>query len=532
MAELVERVKFESMQGKVQDVKLYSTLEEVSGQGVPVSVAHNLISLDKRNFVGWTAYYGAVVTLTQNISMPEWGTNEATRVQTSGGTNVVKYYVGGISIPTVGTKCVLRCFVKNQGVKPVSIGTNLNASVLIGAGKQQEVLLTTTGNGTGAFQFLIKTSSIEGNIGDSLDVVMYKPEMFMPDNAVLAYMKYGEVSDVHATAARVNRYENLIPPGKRKFEGWTVYQGAVATVTQGISVPEWDTNEATRIQTTGGTSLTKYYLGYISPPEGVPLCRRIKFKNQGKYKIILNNNGIGDTLYLDPNESTDYVSYGVGTGRNNIQIHFMTTDIAHELDIVAYQPALYYMSDLDKIWAICSQALPYGPIAYTVPGVYTFTVPAGVTRLRITCAGAGGGGSGELQVPYLESILVAYGTGAGNGGLVTTDIATVGNSVYSVVVGAGGRGGVWSSKPAVSDTWIYGNAGADGGQSSVGGVVAAGGRGATTTAVYINGQNGATSITHSSRGADGTPLGAGAVGGGFSSSGGDGWVIIKWGDGI
>lgn len=39
-------------------------------------------------------------------------------------------------------------------------------------------------------------------------------------------------------------------------------------------------------------------------------------------------------------------------------------------------------------------SIPYNKNEYRTPGTYTFTVPAGVTSLKITVAGAGGGGGG------------------------------------------------------------------------------------------------------------------------------------------
>jgi hypothetical protein len=52
----------------------------------------NLIPVDKQRFEGWFKYGGATVTLTQNQYVPEWGTSEATRIQSSGGSDVLKYY--------------------------------------------------------------------------------------------------------------------------------------------------------------------------------------------------------------------------------------------------------------------------------------------------------------------------------------------------------------------------------------------------------------------------------------------------------
>lgn len=52
-------------------------------------------------------------------------------------------------------------------------------------------------------------------------------------------------------------------------------------------------------------------------------------------------------------------------------------------------------------YAIATMSKPaYAKVTYTTPGTYTFTVPAGVTTLKVTVAGAGGGGGGKYFYTY------------------------------------------------------------------------------------------------------------------------------------
>lgn len=45
-----------------------------------------------------------------------------------------------------------------------------------------------------------------------------------------------------------------------------------------------------------------------------------------------------------------------------------------------------------KTYQICNQAVvPYGEKAYTAPGTYTFTVPAGISKVKVACVGGGTG---------------------------------------------------------------------------------------------------------------------------------------------
>lgn len=61
---------------------------------------------------------------------------------------------------------------------------------------------------------------------------------------------------------------------------------------------------------------------------------------------------------------------------------------------------------------------PYTEMDFTTPSTYTFTVPAGVTRMRVACCG-GGGGSGAIGVKYDSWPAVgSHGTASSFGNLI------------------------------------------------------------------------------------------------------------------
>jgi hypothetical protein len=102
------------------------------------------------------------------------------------------------------------------------------------------------------------------------------------------------------------------------------------------------------------------------------------------------------------------------------------------------------------------------PIAsYTTPNSYTYTVPTGVTSLKIVATGGGGGGANG-------------GTG-GHGAIVTTTITVSPGESLNLVVGGGGqfRGGGGSSNLSWGNSplkWIIaGGGGGSGGYSGRGG---------------------------------------------------------------
>lgn len=169
------------------------------------------------------------------------------------------------------------------------------------------------------------------------------------------------------------------------------------------------------------------------------------------------------------------------------------------------------------IWAIATSGTPaYKKVTYSTPGSYTFTVPAGVTKLRVEVAGAGGSSAGGTGHWSGEDKEYKRGGKGGNGAKVNTTISVTPNTNINVTVGKGG------AAPAME------KAGITGGASSVPGVSAGGGSG------------GAVSARFGKDGADGANAGNGlggaggaygdAAGGGRAGS--NGWVIIEYGQGV
>jgi len=132
----------------------------------------NLVPLDKQKFEGWTAISGATVTLAQNQAVPEWGAVDATRVQTSGGTGVGKYYVAVTRED--GAYYSNSVWVKNTGDKTVRVTTNVSAkSDTVLPGESRRVKLENVG-GTDVGALQIQFQAL--NAADSLDFVAWRPQ--------------------------------------------------------------------------------------------------------------------------------------------------------------------------------------------------------------------------------------------------------------------------------------------------------------------------------------------------------------------
>jgi hypothetical protein len=121
----------------------------------------------------WNQYLGAVATVTQNQSDP-FGGNGATRIQTSGGTNLIKYFRGA-GTGTAGTINYTTVWVKNNSATTLRIFTNqgnqsLNVSQNDGWVKFSS---QTTSDGFGFRHIEFRTLTVT----DNLDFFAYQPQI-------------------------------------------------------------------------------------------------------------------------------------------------------------------------------------------------------------------------------------------------------------------------------------------------------------------------------------------------------------------
>ena len=184
-----------------------------------------------------------------------------------------------------------------------------------------------------------------------------------------------------------------------------------------------------------------------------------------------------------------------------------------------------------NIASILVQAnIPYGQIAYTAPGNYTFAVPMGVSVVRVTLKAGGGGGGGG--VAWVDDGMKAYGGNGGVGGLNINKINVKEGDQITISVGVGGTAGARNT-PYDSDGTHYGGSGGNGGNSVFSTLVATGGSGGGGGMKNKSEDYG----SDGGKGKNGMPAGAGGFGGrgdsgSGSQNGGNGSVLIEWGSGI
>lgn len=176
-------------------------------------------------------------------------------------------------------------------------------------------------------------------------------------------------------------------------------------------------------------------------------------------------------------------------------------------------------------------------VTQSVPGTYTFTVPAGVTSLNVQCWGAGAGATGGST---------STGQGAGGGGAYAGEpnYAVTPGQVLSYTVGAGGTGdhvGSSSSPDGGATIFDSGHVAGNGvtangglsyrnsrnygpGGTTAGNTVAfAGGNGGPLQYGQVNGSGGGGSAGAEGNGGNGNQGGgAGSAGAGGGAAGGNG----------
>jgi len=194
----------------------------------------------------------------------------------------------------------------------------------------------------------------------------------------------------------------------------------------------------------------------------------------------------------------------------------------------------------------------------TLSGSGTFTVPANVTKLRVTIKGGGGGGGGGLYILRYSSsatgssTLSKSGGSGGKGGYRQDTISTSAGSTFSYSVGGGGGGGAKNYLTTLSGAGTYySTGGGNGGTSTFGSYSSTGGGSGTrasatfTKTEYTYGKwddtgyyYTLTSSSNGSAGSAGSPSGSGGNGGAGGSgnnngsNGSGGSIVVEYGVGI
>jgi hypothetical protein len=346
---------------------------------------NNLIPVNQRDFNGWGKGADATLTITQGIEVAEWSTQKATRIHTVGGSSNAKIS-RLFSDLIIGESYTVSLFVKNIGSSIVRIPRFSNTQpVLVKPGEVKFVENTSISTGTANNYFRISTE----NISDELDVIVFRPKLELGTKATpFALTNPTHVSEViptHSPEPPTNipnwvynwsawvggvtdslpiythtawaigasgeemqithpsEDNNLIPVGARNFAaGWVHYLGAVIQLTQNVSVPEWGTNKATRIQTTGGTAAAKIYRQIVSSTLGSneKFSGSIFVKNISETKMVMTLTGKAGITIMPGEEKLCVINSTATTGA---QLQLMlgveaSEPVGSSLDFIVFRP--------------------------------------------------------------------------------------------------------------------------------------------------------------------------------------------------
>jgi hypothetical protein len=184
-------------------------------------------------FVGWTNFGGATSTLTQNQPDPIGGAN-ATRIQSSGGTGVIKYYTG-VGTGANGTTNTTSVWVKNNSLTDVEVHSN--------AGFASKIIKKTDGWVKFSYQTVSNGSSIRQIqfrtllVSENLDIVAFQPQItetsyeqpFTVGTSVKPSMTF-DFSSNHSSAGLTVTFDSVNGEYATDFS-MTAYDAAGAVIT-------------------------------------------------------------------------------------------------------------------------------------------------------------------------------------------------------------------------------------------------------------------------------------------------------------
>jgi collagen type VII alpha len=241
-------------------------------------------------------------------------------------------------------------------------------------------------------------------------------------------------------------------------------------------------------------------------------------------QIVWNWNSVSNTTGYKWNTTNNYGSAtDLGTDTTYTQ-----TALSALTDYTLYVWAYNSCGNSSVTILTSSTLVTPGQIAYTAPGVYSWTCPTGVTSVSVVCIGGGGGGN-------------EGSAGAGGGLGWKNNIAVTPGNSYSVVVGAGGAGSSTSGNDGDLSSFNGGTVIGYGGQSvhangALGGsyVGDGGGNGGDSYwggggAGGYNGKGGSTNGSSSVPPVSGSGAGGSAGDGLFPGGGGGGVGILGLG---
>ena len=471
MAQLVKKARFKTKEGYLQEAGLFTTLTEVNNKGVPLFLPErSLLDEFQQKFIGWNSF-GQNFTLTQGILMPEWNTEEATKVVCTDPEFGMAWHFYGSAHFKVSV------FAKNIGAQPVLVSAeDSNDYHTLFPNESIRFERLYYGRRDSTIRFYSPNAPME--------LILYKPVMLAGS---MGYMPYSDTIDIGSGSGRIKKnivYKDLSLNSSIPFEN--TRQGTVlaskeeqavyfknSSILKNINIPIPMTLEF-MVKNTGDYGSLIYFTQNNSDGKKLQLNLGT---NRGfvEYKGVSNINipavspvawthyaviltATGSTVFIDGKLHETKTGTASQAFLNNLYIGgkkgweffkgylkylYITKGIKYTSDFTPTKPdpstadfALEY-TDEQETKAIIATDVPGGgetpepdpPIilpgseVYTTAGTYSFTAPAGVTKVKVAVCSGGMGKNNLGQSSSFGNLVV-------NAAVVLTDTPINGRSAY------------------------------------------------------------------------------------------------------
>lgn len=188
------------------------------------------------------------------------------------------------------------------------------------------------------------------------------------------------INGVRHTYVEVGTTNFIATAALRQFIGWLTFGGSSVTITQGQtidpagSVPGSPVGEATRIQTSGGSNVVKYY---IQPgtraATPLPEAHSVLVHNLGATTVQVATNGAGASVNVAPGETRYVQTANAAPVAGAIQLTFRALNAADNLDFLAWGPQIEQRAFCTTFTGINAAARVDEAFWFEIPLLYRMT---------------------------------------------------------------------------------------------------------------------------------------------------------------
>lgn len=410
----------------------------------------NILPAGSDNFKnGWSVYGGESITVTDYpCNIPGIGDVIAKRITGNGvGTSQLKYYLQSYRTYTSGEQMAGGIWGKKLNSTTSYVSFNV-AGVIYPyfSNDWQELSASATTIESSTYQFQFRVANIE----DILDIVVYHPQININTLVLQPYTPpaYKTFASQDVTGKMLNISEgttNLLPVGSEDFvTGWTWYGGATGTVI-GSQPDPFGTNKAYRVQTSGGTSGSKYLLPQTMSAGNYSLQVWLRVRS-GSVKVMATS---GNSTTVTTLDGWKLVKLENQSYSSDYPIRFVAVNIFDSLDFDVCFPQVEQK-------AYCTGYIPPGqtrqPEQFTIPTYGTGPVKnllslnqssVEVDTSGFSIVGTGVTLSRDISEKYQGSAslkVVTPGTNA-NEGVYTSNVNVSPNLSYTFTIWIKGASG-------------------------------------------------------------------------------------------